>query len=94
MDSLSPSLVEEEPSEAYKNFIILSTPKQRRECTSMFSLCLCSSVASKKEKVADMMVMQQQDKPKIEDKIRDYITLHTSKTVMKRKRIRSICTKN
>jgi uncharacterized protein YhaN len=51
-------------------------------------------VASKKEKVADMMVMQQQDKPKIEDKIRDYITLHTSKTVMKRKRIRSICTKN
>ncbi len=55
MDSLSPSLVEEESSEAYKNFIILSTPKQRRECTSMVSLCLCSSVASKKEKVADMM---------------------------------------
>jgi len=55
MDSLSPSLIEEESSEAYKNFIILSTPKQRRECTSMVSLCLCSSVASKKEKVADMM---------------------------------------
>jgi len=91
MDSLSPSLIEEESSEAYKNFIILSTPKQRRECTSMVSLCLCSSVASNDDMLT---VMQQQDKPKIEDKIRDYITLHTSKTVMKRKRIRSICTKN
>ncbi|MFL6367406.1 MAG: hypothetical protein ACJ71K_19295 [Nitrososphaeraceae archaeon] len=36
MDSLSPSLVEEESSEAYKNVIILSTPKQRRECKVCF----------------------------------------------------------
>ncbi|MFL6315837.1 MAG: hypothetical protein ACJ73C_03730 [Nitrososphaeraceae archaeon] len=62
-----------------------------------FSLFMqfCGLKEGESSRYDDMLtVMQQQDKPKIEDKIRDYITLHTSKTVMKRKRIRSICTKN
>jgi integrase len=76
--SLSPSLIEQESSEAYKNFInSIDSEATKTMYKYAFSLFMqfCGFKEGGSSGYDDMLtVMQQQDKHKLEDKIRDYIT--------------------